>query len=135
LKAEALENAYIIGGNGVLSNKAVEEINKITSKNISSNRLGGSDRYETNAKVIQKFYQGAFDKAYITIGLPLADSLGAGVVAALNKSPVILTANDLSTTQKQVLKSNSANKIVQVGGTVSSKSIQSAKDSLSSTQK
>lgn len=49
LQSESLENAYIIGGTTVISDNALNEVNKITSENITNNRLGGRDRYATNA--------------------------------------------------------------------------------------
>ena len=134
LKGESIGNAYVIGGTGVISSEAMVEINKFTANSVTNNRLGGSDRYETNAKVIEKFYGDTISKAYVTVGMPLADALGAGVIAALNKSPLILTATDLKDIQKSVLKTKNANSIVKVGGGVSTTSLQNLKELLSRTQ-
>lgn len=134
MKSESLNNAYIIGGTGVVSNTVLNSINSITKQDIKNNRLGGINRYETNAKVIERFYGSVVDKAYITVGDPLADSLTAGVVAGINNSPVILAKSELVDAQKSVLKSKTANKIVQVGGTVSSKAVKNLQELLSRTQ-
>lgn len=56
LRGEGLNNAYIIGGQTVLSNNILNSINGITSSDISGNRLGGANRYDTNAMVIERFY-------------------------------------------------------------------------------
>ena len=134
MKSESLNNAYIIGGTGVVSDSVLNTINGITKQDIRNNRLGGLTRYETNAKVIERFYGSVVDKAYITVGDPLADSLTAGVVAGINNSPVILAKSELVDAQKSVLQSKTTNKIVQVGGTVSSKAVQNLKELLSRTQ-
>lgn len=134
LKEEALNNAYIIGGTGVVSNNVLNKINSITKQNISGNRLGGANRYETNAKVIERFYGNVTDKVYITEGLNLADALTAGPVASVNNSPVVLSEKYLTSTQKSVLKSKTTNKIIQVGGVVSKDAVNNLKELLSKTQ-
>ena len=134
LKGESLNNAYIVGGTGVVSNTVLNSINSITKQNISGNRLGGATRYETNAKVIEKFYGDVIEKVYVTEGGTLIDALTAGPVAALSNSPVVLTGYDLTSTQKSVLKEKTTNKIVQVGGVVSSVAVNNLKDLLSRTQ-
>lgn len=134
LRDEALNNAYIIGGTGVVSNNVLNKINSITNQNISGNRLGGADRYETNAKVIERFYGNVVDKVYITEGLNLADALTTGPVASVNNSPIVLSGNSLTSTQKSVLKSKTTNKIIQVGGVVSKDAVNNLKELLSRTQ-
>ncbi|MBU3144897.1 cell wall-binding repeat-containing protein [Clostridium sp. CF012] len=47
LSAQNLKSAYVIGGVGVVSDSVMEALNKLTSENITNNRLGGMDRYET----------------------------------------------------------------------------------------
>lgn len=134
LKAENINNAYIIGSTGVVSDAVLNHIDRLTKQDITGNRLGGVNRYETNAKVIERFYGSIVDKAYVTRGLPLADALTTGPVAALNNSPVILADNTLSSTQKSVLGKKTTNKIIQVGGTVSSAAVKNLKELLSRTQ-
>ena len=43
-KKKKLENAYIIGGNTVLSDNIISKINEITSNNVLNNRVSGDDR-------------------------------------------------------------------------------------------
>lgn len=119
LKSEDLNNAFIVGGDGVVSNNVLNQINGMTKQDISGNRLGGMDRYETNAKVIERFYGNVTEKVYVTEGVLLADALTAGPVASLNGSPVILSDTQLTYNQKLVLNNKTTNSIVQVGGTVS----------------
>ncbi|WP_051539985.1 cell wall-binding repeat-containing protein [Clostridium ihumii] len=130
LKSEKLKNAYIVGGDGVVSEKVITEVNKITSNDVSSNRLGGKTRYETNAIIIEKFYDDKLDKAYITKGFELVDALSAGPVAALDSSPVIISNNDLSKEQESVLSKKSSSEIIQIGGGVSKNVLESLKSIL-----
>ena len=134
IQSKSMNNAYVIGGTGVVSDSVLNALNNITKQDIRNNRLGGTTRYETNARVIEKFYGSVVDKAYITVGDPLADSLTAGVIAGINNSPVILAKSELVYDQKSVLKTKTTNKIIQVGGTVSSKAVQNLKELLSRTQ-
>lgn len=134
IKQQNIQDGYVIGGTGIISDKVLHLLNSIVKNDIINNRLAGNDRYETNARVIERIYGSVINKAYITVGLPLADSLGAGVVAALNDSPVILVNKDLSNLQKDVLRNKNTNNIVQVGGTVSQTAVQNLKDLLSRTE-
>lgn len=130
LKSEKLKNAYIVGGDGVVSEKVINEVNKITSNDVSKNRLGGKTRYETNAIIIEKFYDDKLDKAYITKGFELVDALSAGPVAALDNSPVIISGEDLTINQINALKNKSANSIMQIGGGVAKTVIETLKENI-----
>lgn len=130
LKSESLSKAYIIGGTGVIEDRLLNNINSITSLDISKNRLGGKDRYETNALVIDKFYKNYIENVYASKGLELVDALSAGTVAALNNGTVVLCDNDLSTIQRNVLSSKNVNSITEVGGGISQRTINSLKDVL-----
>lgn len=130
LKAEGLNNAYIIGGPTVLSNSIVSLVNGITSSDISGNRLGGANRYDTNAMVIERFYGANLNKVYASKGLVLVDALAAGPIAALNNGPVVLCNNDLTTAQKNILSVKNANSIVEAGWGISKTSINSLKSAL-----
>lgn len=127
LKGESLQNAYIIGGTTVVSDSILNKVNGITSENITKNRLGGKDRYATNAMVIDKFYGSVVNKTYIAKGLQLIDALAAGPVAALNGSPVVLSGVDLTTEQKTVLDKRFGNIIIRTGGGIADKAVNSLK--------
>jgi len=127
LQGEALQNAYIIGGTTVVADSVLNKVNGITSENITKNRLGGKDRYATNAMVIDKFYGSVVNKTYIAKGLQLIDALAAGPVAALNESPVVLSGVDLTTEQKTVLDKRFGNIIIRTGGGIPDKAVTSLK--------
>lgn len=133
ISTQNINNAYIIGGTGVVPDSILNELNKMVKQDIKVNRLGGANRYETNAKVVEKFYGSIINKAYITRGLPLADALTSGPVAAINASPVILADNVLTSTQQSVLKKKTTYEVIQVGGTVSKTAVQNLKELLSRT--
>jgi uncharacterized repeat protein (TIGR02543 family) len=125
LKSENIENAYIIGGAGVVSNNVLNNIDAITSGDIRNNRLGGQDRFETNSLVIDKFYGSVIDKTYIAKGYELIDALAAGPVAAINGSPVVLSENDLSASQKTAIGKRYGNIIIKTGGGISNTAVNS----------
>ena len=130
LQFQSLENAYIIGGTTVISDNVLNKVNKITSANITNNRLGGRDRYATNAMVIEKFYGNTINKTYIAKGLQLIDALAAGPVAAINGSPVVLASDDLTTEQTSVLSKKYGDIIVRTGGGIPDKAVNSLKSCL-----
>lgn len=129
LSNEGINNAYIIGGAGIITDHVMNRMNAITSQNIMGNRLGGANRAETNAMVISKFY-GNTDSVYITKELSLVDALAAGPTAALNGYPIVLAGNDLTGPQKDVLGQRTAGRVVQAGHGVSSKAIQTLRECL-----
>lgn len=127
LKSKGLKNAYIIGGNGVISDKLLNEINSITLLDIRENRLGGKDRYKTNAIVIDRFYGNEISKVYASKGLELVDALSAGPIVANNNGAIVLCDSNLDIDQNIVLKKRQSNEIIQIGGGVSLNSIYSLK--------
>lgn len=130
LASENLESAYIIGGKGVVSDAVMTEMNKITSKSISSNRLGGSNRYETNSYIIERFYPEQLDTVILSKGAQLVDALTVGPVAALSDYPVVIAGTDLVGEQKYVLGKRTATRVYQAGYGVSTNAIKSLRESL-----
>lgn len=123
LSGESLQNAYVIGGAGVISDSALNELNSITAKDILGNRLGGSNRFETNAKVIERFYGNKLNSIYISKGYELIDALAAGPIAAMDGSPIVIVGDYLTQAQKDVLSQKSASRIIQAGLGVSSTAV------------
>ena len=117
LKSKNLEDAYFIGGNAVLDDNVLVKINGITSNNVLNNRVYGSERQDTNAKVIEKFYTNSnYEKIIVTKSNPLVDALTAGPLAAKLKSPIVILGGSVSQTQKNVLEPKKANLVYEVGG-------------------
>nr|UWI48575.1 cell wall-binding repeat-containing protein [Clostridioides difficile] len=91
--------SYAIGGTSSMSDNLVNDTN--------STRLGGVDRYDTNKKIINKFYNG-IKEFYIASGTDLVYALVGSTMA--KNTPIVLV-NDNS--NKTVLKG--ATKITAIG--------------------
>ncbi|HBF4141976.1 TPA: cell wall-binding repeat-containing protein [Clostridioides difficile] len=89
--------SYAIGGTSTMDDTLV--------KNTNSTRLGGSDRFDTNKKIINQFYNG-IKEFYIAGSRNLTNAL----LASSLKSPVVLVDNN---SNKSILKN--ATKITTVG--------------------
>ncbi|HDF4165252.1 TPA: cell wall-binding protein Cwp29 [Clostridioides difficile] len=91
--------SYVIGGTSSMSDKLVNDTN--------STRLGGVDRYDTNKKIVNKFYNGA-KEFYIASGTDLVYALVASPMAKNN--PIVLV--DIGS-NKDILKN--AAKVTGIG--------------------
>lgn len=96
---QSLES-YVIGGVNAISDKLVRDTNSI--------RLGGKDRFDTNKKIINKFYPGQ-KNFYIAKSHNLVDALTGSTIA--KDMPIVLVNNG---SDKTILKN--ASKIVALGG-------------------
>ena len=119
LKGENLSNAYIIGGKIAISDAVLEKIDSITNSDVRGNRIGGSDRYETNAMVIRTFNNNNIDKIYLSKGLTLVDALTAAPIAANKNGTIVLCNTNLSSSQKDVLSNLNIKNLIEVGGGIS----------------
>lgn len=133
LKSESLSDAYVIGGENVVSKDVLNKIDEIVSANVSNNRVYGSDRHETNAAVIKKFYTDKnLDCLFVAKSNELIDAVTCGAYAATKKSPILINpTNYVSARHTEVLGTYKANKVYQVGGGIASKVITSISNSVS----
>ncbi|WP_053433614.1 leucine-rich repeat domain-containing protein [Sporosarcina globispora] len=119
LKGEGLDTSYFIGGKGVISPAILNEMNQITSKNVLNNRLSGVNRQETNAKVIETFYNQS-EMPTIMVAhsntAKLVDALAAGPLAAKFNVPVLLVSSTLADSQISTLEAKQSENVHQVGG-------------------
>ena len=115
IKDEAIKASYLIGGTTVLPNKMVSSLP-------GKKRLEGSNRNDTNAKVIETFYKGKeLKNVYVAKDgrggdSQLIDALAVGVLAAKNASPVLIASKKLNAKQVNVINTKEVSNIVQVGG-------------------
>ncbi|VHP79134.1 cell surface protein [Clostridioides difficile] len=91
--------SYAIGGTSSMSDSLVNDTN--------STRLGGVDRYDTNKKIVNKFYNGA-KEFYIASGTDLVYALVGSTIA--KNIPIVLVDYGSS---KEALKD--ATKITTIG--------------------
>jgi putative cell wall-binding protein len=100
---------YLVGGTGV-----VRDID-----GTSATRLGGSDRYATNARVVEALDYN-WGKIYVANGASLVDALAAASLAGLDRAPILLTngTNIPALTNAAVSdKTNAATRYIALGGT------------------
>lgn len=90
---------YVIGGEAVVDNSIVKEL--------SATRISGKDIYETNRKVIAKFYKNK-SKLYIANGKTLVDALTSSNLA--KEDGIVLVSEK---TDNSILNGKN---IIQIGG-------------------
>lgn len=112
----------IIGGVNAVSESIEAELKEIDKDNTIT-RLAGETRKDTNAAVINKYYSSSTTSAFIAkdgyVGGngKLIDALTAAPLAAEAKAPIILTTDELSKSQEEVLelRLSGVTKLTQVG--------------------
>ncbi|MCI9977281.1 cell wall-binding repeat-containing protein [Clostridioides difficile] len=133
IKSNKVSNVYFVGGVEKISNKAIEQVGKITNKDVSKNRIAGQNRQETNAKVIDKFYsQSKLDGVVVANQDKLIDALAVGPLAAKNNSLVVLATNTLDKSQEISLKNKNSSKLFEIGGGISSSVVDKIKSLIES---
>ena len=121
-KAGSVKNAYVIGGEGVISddmmNKAANALGLA-----KATRVAGKDRFKTCVAVNETF-AGVLkgDMLCVATGMDFPDALAGGVYAAKNKAPLFLINGkaptlNLNDEQKAYLKAKGASSITVFGGT------------------
>lgn len=103
----------IIGGTGSINQNVVT---KLSSLNLSVERIGGIDRYEVAYNVSKKL--GAAGKVIISNGTTFADALSISPYASKHEYPILLTGKDKlpSYTLKAIQEKKPQQSII-VGGT------------------
>jgi putative cell wall-binding protein len=105
--SKLIGTVYIIGGRTLVAD--------ITG----ATRFGGTDRYDTNARVIQGLNYD-FERSYVANGLTMADALAASSLAAHYKAPIFLsngTSVPAISNSGVKGKISSDTKIIALGGT------------------
>ncbi|WP_051365860.1 cell wall-binding repeat-containing protein [Metaclostridioides mangenotii] len=115
IKDNRVSKSYVIGRETSISNE-------IANKLPNLERLGGINRNETNAAILEKFYTNEeLNNIFVAKdGMKnpneLIDALAVGVLAAKEKSPVVIVGNDLNDKQESLLSKKQPKGITQVGG-------------------
>ncbi|MDR0880550.1 MAG: family 10 glycosylhydrolase [Clostridioides sp.] len=119
IKDKSVSNAYFIGGTSVISEAVVAKVNQLVSSDVSKNRISGSNRQETNAKVVEKFYPNTeLNSVFASKSDKLVDALTAGPLAAKSNSPVFLVGTALSDSQNTVMGLKKTGTVYRVGGDI-----------------
>ena len=106
-----VKKVFIIGGQGAISPKVEQDIK---SMGITTERLGGKDRYETSIKIAERL--GNPGTLFVVTSNHFVDALSVGPIASKKGSPIILTSKDkLSDVTKKYLYKKVFNKIYLIG--------------------
>ena len=112
-----VKTAYVIGGEGVISNDMMNKAASVVGLKTAA-RIWGANRYSTCIEVNKKFASTLTGKVMcVATGLNFPDALAGGVLAAKKAAPLFLTANSLSDEQTAYLKAKELNCIYVFGGT------------------
>ena len=116
-----VKNAYVIGGDGVISDAMMKNVATALGLKVGSTvqRVAGANRYETCVAVNKKFKSVvSSDGICVAKGLDFPDALAGGVYAAATKQALFLAdGKKLQDCQNTYLKSKNAGKITVFGGT------------------
>lgn len=112
-----VKNAYVIGGEGVISDEMVQKAVKTLGID-SAERLAGANRYATCIAVNERFAQLLSGKCVcVATGADFPDALAGGVFAAKKAAPLLLASASVSDEQAAYLKAKAPEKIYVFGGT------------------
>ena len=107
---------YIVGGTTAINSSVYRALESYTG-NGGVTRLGGSNRYDTAARVATRFNKGA-SVAYVATGTNYPDALAAAARAGLNDAPILLTGRSgLPSATKSALRTIKPGRITVVGST------------------
>lgn len=98
---------YILGGKGAVSDEATKGLEGFVIK-----RLGGSNRYDTNLKILEEATVDT-DVVLVCTGDGFADSLSASATGW----PILLVGDTLNDQQRQFLKEAEGKQFYIIGGT------------------
>ena len=106
------ETATIVGGTGAVTQKTENQIKEIFK---TTERVGGSNRYETSANLAKKFFVKSFT-AMLAYGVTFPDGLSGAPLAMRYEGPMILVADTNYKYAKDYVQSAGAGKTVTFGG-------------------
>lgn len=107
-----VKKVLIIGGNGSISEKVV---NEIKSLNIEVERISGTTRYETSIKIAEKMDGNS--EVVVTASSSFADALSIAPIAAMKSMPILLVNKDnIPKETEEFIKNHNINKVYLIGG-------------------
>jgi len=111
-----IKKAYIIGGPTLISPNIEKELNNL---GITCERIYGSDRYETNKKILDRFdFILNYENVFLSTGGNYPDALSGAALASKMSSPILLTKRIPDNNTKSIINSkiSSIRKITILGG-------------------
>lgn len=133
IAAGAPSAIYVVGGPGAVSDQVLSQLRTRVPSAQTVTRIGGKDRYETSALILQTFYGAASNEiVFVASGRDYPDALSAAAAAGALGAPVLLVdgaTGGVSSTARAALTSGASEKILVVVGGASVVS-SAARDSL-----
>nr|WP_291580891.1 cell wall-binding repeat-containing protein [Clostridium sp. UBA6640] len=105
-----IAKTYVVGGTSLISDN-------VLNKFPNAERLYGSDRYETNKILLDKFKdQLDFSNLFIATGTNFPDALSGGALASKNGNPMVLISNAPNNATLSIKKHNTQANLIVLGG-------------------
>ena len=112
LKNRNVKQAFIVGGTGVISSSIEKELSEM---GITSERLGGKDRYETSVAIAEEVGNTTGQVA-LAYGLGFADGLSIASIAGMKNMPILLTnTKELPSVVNNYIKNSNISKTFIIG--------------------
>lgn len=107
---------YIIGGTGAVSQNVSNQLGQKTG--LTPERIQGGDRYATSAAILEKFFDGDVQRAFVATGANFPDALSAAAAGGALNAPVVLSnGSSLTPSFSALLEQKNTESLVLVGGT------------------
>lgn len=120
IKSIKYPNFYFIGGYSSINESLVSQIESLIDVEVDLIRICGDNRQNTNADVLNYFYDDNINSLIVCKSDNLIDALCVGVFAGKNNIPVLIATNNLSNEQEFTVKSKTYDTLYEVGGGISS---------------
>lgn len=111
---DQVKESYVLGGQTVVGSDVYDSL-----PGTVKDRIAGSDRFETNRDVLEKFTDLKYDKVYVANGQDehLVDALVAAPLAAQTNSPIVLADTTLTAdTEAFIQPKMTGNNLIALGG-------------------
>ncbi|ALS76302.1 hypothetical protein AUC31_14350 [Planococcus rifietoensis] len=113
IKRLGAKTVHVLGGTGAISDAVVKQLK---SDGITVERISGADRFETAAKIAEKF--GKSESAIVVSGTNFPDALSVASYAGSEGTPILLSRTDSvpNATKAALVKLGVENSLI-IGGT------------------
>ena len=110
-----INDIYLIGGTGVVSDKIGTQLKKYDQDD-KCERVAGQNRYLTSVAVAKEFFPKGSDSTVLAYAMNFPDGLAGGPLALSIKAPLILTDNSGYSDAVAYAKNAGIKKVVVLGG-------------------
>lgn len=118
VKSKKPSAVYILGGKGAVSDEVMTSLASATG--VTPQRVGGADRYETSANILETFFAGrSVPKVFLATGSGYPDALSASAAGGALGMPVLLVNGETGAVHDSAvsfLQSKGTKTLVVVGG-------------------